>query len=248
MARILNKRLSIIRKKLKPEENADRCEKTERWVSALIIPFAVIGLLVYYSIHNSPDNLTIYPQIFSFEDIPAPKSAPNKLVAAHETHDNDTSSSAKMRVTVEGFVINKLKPVSESNVFATMICNDGHTYAVGSCVTDSNGKFKILGNLKPLNSSKPKDLVIYAKDGKGTKDLDGHITLPVEGQLQQRNVKIPPWALVLLPGIFFLSLWIAFVRAKRIKWKRLKHFTSVLLALLFTLSMIYAISSGINSS
>ena len=249
MARRRIKRLLSTRKRTKPREKTDRCEKTERWVSALIIPFGVIGLLAYYSLQDSADRLKIYPQAFSQESFPEPKFGVNGSASADEKHHGNNSPSSQTDVTVEGIVLKDLKPVSEYSVFATMISNEGPTYAVGSSRTKDDGEFRIRGNLNNFNSFIPKELVNYAKSGKQEEQAEkaeDHTTNSAYGRHQQRNVKIPPSALGLLLGIFLLSLWVAFVRAKQVKWKRLKHFASVLLAFLFTLSVICIISSGIN--
>jgi hypothetical protein len=246
MAQNNNKNSSGNQKTIKQKKKAIRSEKTEQWVTALIIPFIVIGLLVYHSLQDSAGSLTIYPQTFLHERFEAAQSGVNDRVGEHREHDDYYSQSSQADVTVEGIVLNDLEPVAESSVFATMIGDEGNTYAVGSARTEDSGKFRIRGNLKTLKRSVPKELVIYAKGGNKAEHLDGHITLYVDGHLQERNVKIPSWALSILPGIFFLSLWVAFVRAKQPKWKRLKHSTSVLLALLFTLSVIYAIAAGLN--
>lgn len=248
MVRIRNKRFLDTRIRTRSREKADSCQKTERWVSALIIPIGVIGLLAYYSLQDSAGRHTIYPQAFSKENFPEPKSGANGPASVDERHDGNNLPSSQTAMTVEGIVLKDLKPVSEYSVLATMISNEGHTYAVGSSRTKEYGEFRIRGNLNNFNSFIPKELVNYAKSGKQEEQAEkaeDHTTNSTYGRHQQRNVKIPTWALGLLLGIFLLSLWVAFARAKQVKWKRLKHFTSVLLAFLFTLSVICTISSGI---
>ena len=90
-------------------------EKTERWVSALFIPVAVIGLLVYNAMQDSSGSLTIYPQTFITGTTPGD----NGSNGAPENH----SEPSEITVIAEGIVLNDLKRVSDSSVFATLIGN-----------------------------------------------------------------------------------------------------------------------------
>jgi hypothetical protein len=249
MARKIVKTLATDAKRSEAGKKTISGEKTERWVSALVIPAIFVVLLVCNARRDSSYSLTIYPQNVSHEKVPIDKAVANSTDNAPKNPDEILTRSSQTMVTVEGIVLYDLQPVSGSNVVVTMSGHAGGPYAVGSAKTKEDGTFLIHGNVITLANFSPEEIGIYAKGGdQGGEQLayHGQTTLDTNGEFSRRNVNIPAWALALLPIIFFLSLWVAFVRARQAKWKRFKHSTSILLAFLFTLSVIYAISSGLK--
>jgi len=246
MARNKIKTLATNPQKTVADEKITGGDKNERWVLASGIFVIVIVLTLCIARKDSSESLNIRPNEVS---VLFKKSTANSMETADENPGETLAHTAQAMAEVKGTVRYDQEPVSGSNVFITVSGNAGDTYEVGSGKTQKDGTFRIRGNVITLESFSPREIWIYAKGGKqGDKSLayHGQTTLPANGQFCRRNVKIPAWALGLLPGIFFLSLWIAFVRVRQAELKRLKHSTSIILAFLFTLSVIYAISSGLN--
>lgn len=252
-------------------ETAPRPESTSEElvgkISPFLIPAAVLlifGWNVLQGILGPRAELQVFPQLARVEvtgavpgealpeeDAPEPPAAeppPGETAEGGETLPTPPVSRS-LRVTVSGAVLHEWEPVARSAVWVTLIDTAGNSYLVGNASTADDGAFRVEGEVEVLQAES-RELAIQAKGGaQGQTQIDeltGSAEILVGERVYRRNVQLSLWAVLGLPAVFFLSLWVAFLQARTGFRRRMKHLAALLLAFAFTASMIYAIGAGLS--